>query len=125
MTTRTEQQQRRYRKKPVVVEAVRWMGDNEDELLDFTGYRVFNTIAPEDREGDVERTAEVWDDLHNTWVAVYTGQWVIKGVKGEFYPCADDVFEATYEPVTNVGLGVALDAIRSQDVRIELEDDPS
>ncbi len=27
--------------------------------------------------------------------------WIIKGVKGEFYPCKPDIFEMTYEPVTN------------------------
>jgi hypothetical protein len=86
----------RYRKKPVEVDAVRWTGDNVAELAAFAGAR-FDTIDPRDRDDDAD--ASVFDVLHSTWVRVYPGQWVIKGVRGEFYPCAHDVFEQTYEPV--------------------------
>ena len=46
-------------------------------------------------------SAVVWDDLHGTWVNVSTGDWIIKGVQGEFYPCRDDVFRETYEAVAS------------------------
>jgi hypothetical protein len=36
--------------------------------------------------------------LHTTWVGVKTGQWIVRGVKGEFYPIAEDVLAETYEP---------------------------
>lgn len=62
------------RKRPVDVQAVRWTGDNEAEL-----------------------TGSVFDDLHSTWVGVKTGQWIIRGVKGEFYPCDPEVLAETYE----------------------------
>lgn len=86
----------RYRKKPVVIDAVRWTGDNYDELFVWTGERFLLVPAP-DRTEDPDITAEVFDVLHSTWVGVKTGQWVIRGVKGEFYPCDPDVFRATYE----------------------------
>ena len=89
---------RRFRKKPVVIEAVQWTGRNLDELKTFTNSQ-FDTVDPEDAVDDPQITAEVWDFLHATWVGVKTGDWVIKGVKGEFYPCDPDVFESTYEPV--------------------------
>ena len=89
---------RRYRKKPIEVFAVRWTGENEAELRAFAG-DLFETVDPEDRGDDPDQTAAVMDTLHNTWVRVYDGQWIVKGVKGEFYPVAADVFEETYEPV--------------------------
>ncbi len=39
----------------------------------------------------------VWDYLQLTWVLVNPGDYIIKGMRGEFYPCAPDVFEAKYE----------------------------
>ena len=44
-------------------------------------------------------TAVVYDTLHGTWVNVSTGDWIIRGVEGEFYPCRPDVFAETYEPL--------------------------
>lgn len=88
----------KYRKKPVEVTAVQWTGDNEAELIEFTGHR-FEAVAPEDRIEDADRTAVVFDELHCTWVGVYTGHWIIRGVKGEFYPIDQTVLAETYEPV--------------------------
>ncbi|MFC4006612.1 hypothetical protein ACFOY2_05225 [Nonomuraea purpurea] len=89
---------RRYRKKPVEVAAVQWTGSNEDELKKFAGH-LFEVVDPEDRGDDPDQTAAIRDTLHNTWVRVYDGQWIAKGIKGEFYPVAEDVFAETYEPV--------------------------
>lgn len=87
----------RFRKRPVVVEALQWTGSNEAQLEAFTELN-FMVLRPEDRTDDPDATASVFDKLHSTWVLVYTGQWIIKGIKGEFYPCADEVFRDTYEP---------------------------
>ena len=77
----------KYRKKPVVIEAVQWLGSNFGEMTDFMhdiyGVDDKNLIIPT-LEGDM--TAGMND-------------WIIKGVKGEFYPCKPDIFEATYEKV--------------------------
>ncbi len=89
----------RYRKRPVVIEAVRFSGTNAAEIRALTGVGNFALLTEEDRADDLDMSAEVWDKLHHTWVGVYDGQWIIRGVKGEFYPCAADVFEATYEAV--------------------------
>ena len=88
----------RWRKRPVVVEAIQWTGANEAEVREFTGSGYFAAVPPIDRAEDPDMTAEVYDKLHGTWVHVYDSQWIIRGVKGEFYPCAADVFAATYEP---------------------------
>jgi hypothetical protein len=100
MTETTDTAATRWRKKPVVVEAVQWTGDNLDAVYELTGCENFDVLNGQDRANcdDPEATATVFDKLHSTWVLVFDGQWIIKGVKSEFYPCADDVFRETYEP---------------------------
>lgn len=77
----------KYRKKPVVIEAVQWTGDNIDEIAKFLGHRNF---SHDERDGLRIHTLE---GTHN---ATVTDQ-IIKGVKGEFYSCKLDIFAATYE----------------------------
>jgi len=88
----------RWRKKPVEIDAIQWTGDNLAELEEFCGTGYFEAVPPEDRDPDPDMTAQVYDKLHGTWVHVYDGQWVIRGIQGEHYPVAADVFAATYEP---------------------------
>lgn len=83
----------KFRKRPIDVEAIQWTGDNLAELVAFTGVRGY--FVP--LEGDVF-TAQVYDKLHDTPISVRTGDWILKGTHGEFYPCARDVFAATYTP---------------------------
>lgn len=90
----------KFRKRPVVIEAVQWTGDNVSDVRVLTGPAHFDAVDPEDRGDDPDITAQVLDVLHSTWVGVKTGQWVIKGVKGEFYPIDPDVLAETYEAVT-------------------------
>jgi hypothetical protein len=90
----------RFRSKPVEIEAIQFTGDNEAEVIDFTDGH-FHVLADDDRENcdDPEATAEVFDDLHSTWVLVYTGNWIIRGTKREYYPCNEEVFAQKYEEV--------------------------
>lgn len=78
---------KKYRNKPVVIEAVQWTGDNEREIYDFG---VSYSVA---RSGRL-----VIDTLEGEMLAS-VGDYIIKGVQGEFYPCKPDIFEATYEAV--------------------------
>lgn len=90
----------KFRKKPVVIEAVRWAGDNPAEVWALTGQDHFDVIEPGDRGANPDMDAEVFDEIHGVWISLAAGMWVIKGVKGEFYPVAADVFTETYEPVS-------------------------
>lgn len=84
----------RYRKRPIEIEAVRWTEDESMRtLIDFTNGLV--------KLNDIDREFTVYDRLHDTWVKFEHGDWIIKGVQGEFYPCRNDVFAATYEEVTD------------------------
>lgn len=77
---------RKYQKKPVVIEAVEWRGDNINEVLGFVG---LSNAEHDEVSGLVIRTLE---GNHKACI----GDYIIKGVKGEFYPCKPDIFEATY-----------------------------
>lgn len=77
----------KFRKKPVVIEAVRWNGNNKKEIFDFVKISCH-------QEGEF---FEIYT-LEGRMTA-QSGDWIIKGVAGEFYPCKPDIFEKTYEPV--------------------------
>lgn len=98
---------RKYRKKPVVIEAVQYRDWERSSaaIIDWIGPRVEDD--PYDRGGFIPAsdqwvnppagvTALVWDTLHDTWVGVKEGHWIIKGIQGEFYPCDPEVFAETY-----------------------------
>lgn len=76
---------KKYRKKPVVVEAIQWTGDNTSEIMKWVGDRAYfrDTLYIKTLEGD--HIASV-------------GDYIIKGIEGEFYPCKPDIFKKTYEP---------------------------
>lgn len=75
----------KFRKKPVVIEAVRWDGENKNEVEQFL-----------DNNGFVKGDYVDIGTLEGLMTAS-VGDMIIKGVKGEFYPCKPDIFEATYE----------------------------
>lgn len=79
----------KYRKKPVVIEAWKWENGNGFHLAAWGGGRVVKSAAPED-------TKIVIPTLEGDITASH-GDYVIRGVQGEFYPCKPDIFEATYE----------------------------
>ncbi len=79
-----------FRKKPVVIEAIKWTGENVDEVQAFL-HNGHDWIKG--------RYVEI-GTLEGLMVAS-VGDWIIKGVKGEFYPCKPDIFAQTYEPVNH------------------------
>jgi hypothetical protein len=92
----------KYRKKPVVIEAVQWTGDNLKEVIDFTGlHSSAEKWTWEEYEAVVEKDGLKIFTLEGPLKASVL-DWIIKGVKGEFYPCRSDIFEATYEPVEDI-----------------------
>lgn len=87
----------KFRKKPVVVEAIQWTGDNLLEIIRHTGQHASAThMKWEEYEDLVRREGLKIFTLEGSHMAT-VGDWIIKGVKGECYPCKPDIFEATYE----------------------------
>lgn len=88
----------KFRKKPVVIEAIQW-----DELRDTFNKLTFMGMKYSSHKGHRDRPEEVRDLRIKTLegsINASKGDWIIKGVKGEFYPCKPDIFEATYDAVT-------------------------
>lgn len=82
---------KKYRKKPVEIEAVQWTGDNLAELRKMDGFNSVHTcfggrLSIKTLEG---------------MMFASVGDYIIKGVQGEFYPCKPDIFEQTYDIVSD------------------------
>lgn len=74
----------KYRKKPVVVEAVQWLGELQPIHDLGAGYTLSGgSLCIDTPEGRM---------------SCRKGDWVVKGIKGEFYPVRDDIFRETYAP---------------------------
>ena len=90
----------KYRKKPVIIEAVQISDENIYMLIDMIKSnegRAFGLSSIRiDTDGDI---AVLINTLEGT-VKGHKGDYIIRGVKGEFYPCRRDIFEETYEAVT-------------------------
>lgn len=78
----------KYRKKPVVIDAVQWTGNNFEEIHEFVS------------------TGDLGFDFDSNEMMIYTlegkmtaspGDYIIRGVEGEYYPCKPDIFDKTYE----------------------------
>lgn len=80
----------KYRKKPVVVEAIQWTGENAEDLAAFMEPTQLVRVRLDDGVVIAIPT------LEGVMIA-NVGDWIIKGVAGEFYPCKPDIFEQTHE----------------------------
>lgn len=93
----------KYKKKPVVIEAIQLKVDNFDEICEFMG----ETPVP---KHNPDYGIDEHGNTNNPYLGVYIetlegkmlancGDYIIKGVRGEFYPCKPDIFEKTYDIV--------------------------
>ena len=87
----------KFRKKPIVIEAIQWSGLPGDITL-------FSELGTGDRPLSLGASdhADRYDLCVETLEGVMTANpndWIIQGVQGEIYPCKPDIFEATYEAV--------------------------
>ena len=89
----------RYRKKPVVIEAVKWTGDNLEEIIEFTGRDISSSSWSMDYFKEVvKKDGLKIFTLEGPHMATI-GDMIIRGVQGECYPCKPDIFDETYEKV--------------------------
>ena len=86
---------KRYRKKPIEIEAIQFTRDNVEEIKEFTEGNAFNFRTERSINGKSYCEIKI---LEGTMTAT-EGDYIIKGVTGAFYPCKPDVFEKTYELV--------------------------
>ena len=95
----------KYRKKPVEIEAVKWTGDNHREMFNFLGgedYKSTDYMFAIGTNFYIDWTkiegGLIIKTLEGEHIATI-GDYIIKGVKGEYYPCKPDIFEITYEKI--------------------------
>lgn len=80
-----------FRKKPVVIEATQWFNRGDHPLVD--------RYDPEKGGAYIKGPGPYgWVKTLEGGHIVSPGDWIIKGVKGEHYPCKPDIFSATYDP---------------------------
>ena len=97
----------KFRKKPVIVEAIKLGWDTWSEVCAFVDEKSFGGgVFLDDttrEELPISKTSNTMGlkikTLEGTMLATQ-GDYIIKGIMGEFYPCKPDIFEQTYEPVT-------------------------
>ena len=105
----------KFRKKPVVIDAIQWKGCNHSEVAIFL-------------EGHTSRKGEVIPDMAiiiptlEGEMRAEVGDWIIKGIKGEFYPCKPDIFAQTYQPAAAVSQDKAECEARIKEIFKEIED---
>ena len=79
----------KYRKKPIIIEAMQYIGDTES-------VEAIRTFVGKELDGNGHSLfIETLEGIHEA----KPGDWIIKGIKGEFYPCKPGIFDATYEAV--------------------------
>ena len=101
---------KKYRKKPVVIEALQWDGGNLVEITAFLKGVSIKSIESEINSSELAQ--KNWKELekssYHKGITISTlegnmiasaGDFIIKGVDGEFYPCKPDIFQKTYEEV--------------------------
>jgi hypothetical protein len=81
----------KYIKKPVVVEAVQWTGNNRGEIFKFVGSMCYFSV----HKGNTPELLHI-KTLEGEMLASI-GDYIIKGIKDEFYPCKPDIFKLTYD----------------------------
>ena len=110
-----------FTKKPVTIAAIQWTGKNLREVITFTDG------PPDTRTTHAGMAWEAYTDLvARDGLKIYTlegkmlaspGDWIIRGVNGEYYPCKPDIFEATYSPATlAAGQATAAQAVVQDDL---------
>ena len=99
----------KYRKKPVVIEAIQWVGKNERNMFDFLTNNTKTDIIPTLEEdtfrvdlcnGGCQPGNLIIKTLEGEMKAEI-GDYIVKDVNGEFYPCKSDIFTKTYDLVAD------------------------
>ena len=108
----SKQRKMKYRKKPVIIDAVQWTGNNRREMFDFLTQDTFKNETMEisdkhfyiDRHNDGGLVIKTLEGEHLATI----GDYIIRGVQGEYYPCKEDIFHQTYEKIEDNPITLSL-----------------
>jgi len=90
----------KYRKRALVIEAMRWNSADPAAVGEMVGWLIAAGCDFHHPTGVGSTTTLAIRTLEGE-MTTQPGDWIIRGVQGEFYPCKPDIFEATYEPVSS------------------------
>lgn len=88
----------KFRKQPVVVEAIQWTGENPYAVRNFTGEHRVAAGGSHFVFTIQKGPAELYVAANDAWLTIEVGDWIIRDDRG-FYPCKPDIFAATYTAV--------------------------
>lgn len=94
-----------FTKKPVTIEAVKWTGSNLREVIALTGLHPSAKRWTWDEYEKVVRAEGLKIFTLEGVMSASVGDWIIRGVGGECYPCKPDIFDATYAPASPPNAG--------------------
>lgn len=80
----------KYRRKPVVIDAIQWTGDNYSEVFEFTEGNAYPTKSHSDTLAVSAMGCEMMAEK---------GCYIIRGINGDYYPCQEVTFKKIYEKV--------------------------
>jgi hypothetical protein len=84
-----------YVKKPIPVPALQWKGDNLQEIKDFCKDEILEEMC-------FTNNKDLWIQTREGQLMAQVGDFIMKGIEGEFYPCAESIFKKTYDEVNEV-----------------------
>ncbi|ESY26748.1 hypothetical protein [Mesorhizobium sp. LNJC391B00] len=87
-----------FRKKPVVIEAMQWIGPDPSKIEYLTTFDDWISANQGSRKCRYRGQSMIIPTLEGDHEAS-PGDWIIRGIKGELYPCKPDIFAATYEAI--------------------------
>ena len=94
-----------YKKKPTIIEALQWTGKNHHEMFEFLGGKTNESIKTNGKNFYIDHSKVngglVIKTLEGEHIASIN-DYIIKGIRGEFYPCKPDIFNETYEEVKEI-----------------------
>lgn len=99
----------RYRKKPLEINALRWTGNNLQEIKDFAGDDVSFTKRMNLND---EEVISLKVKTKEGVLEAPVGSYIIRGIEGEYYPCDPQIFHKTYEPVEKVEITLYSEKMR-------------
>jgi hypothetical protein len=88
----------KFKKKPVEIEAIQYNGNNGSELYLWSDSKVYESPICEPTEDNPRGAYIQIDTLEGTMIGI-VGDYIIKGIQGEFYPCKPNIFKQTYDLV--------------------------
>lgn len=84
------------------IRAVKWYGDNVEEIKEFVGVKTSNGescfLLPDENSEEADNPI-LWNEAGQQWISVPDGCWILKGLVDEFYPCAEHALFAKYDIV--------------------------